>query len=220
MTEPSGASSDKPRRPVVVPAVALVAFTAVGITALLGGLSEAPDEPEPLGQGAVLDQGLYSTKFVESRVTVERAKTQFEEDKRFVELVFDVTNQGDKTFPVGLPAQKVEQAFALDGFAASLLNINPAFDKAAGPFAFAQAKGNESRQLQPGVTSQVIVRYRLKDDEQPPDRITMDVASFEEERQFGSNDLAWKMVAKEMGDKWIPEIKARVTLTVKKGDAA
>ncbi|MEQ4714809.1 hypothetical protein [Nonomuraea sp. B19D2] len=220
MTEPSGASSDKPRRPVVVPAVALVAFTAVGITALLGGLSEAPDEPEPLGQGAVLDQGLYSTKFVESRVTVERAKTQFEEDKRFVELVFDVTNQGDKTFSVGLPAQKLEQAFSLDSFAASLLNITPAFDKDAGPFAFAQAKGNESRQLQPGVTSQVIVRYRLKDDEQPPDRITMDVASFEEEPQFGSNDLAWRMVAKEVGDKWLPEIKARVTLTVKKGDAA
>ncbi|MFC7590337.1 hypothetical protein ACFQYP_46555 [Nonomuraea antimicrobica] len=71
MTEPTGGSTDRPRRPVVVPAIALVAATALGITALLGGLSEATEEPDPLGQGAVLDQGLYSTKFVESRVKVE-----------------------------------------------------------------------------------------------------------------------------------------------------
>ncbi|MFB9626917.1 hypothetical protein [Nonomuraea helvata] len=220
MTEPSGASSDKPRRPVVVPAIALVAFTAVGITALLGGLSEAADEPEPLGQGAVLDQGLYSTRFVESRVAVERAKTQFDEDKRFVELVFDVTNQGDETFSVGLPADKIEQAFTSNAFAASLLNISPAFDKEAGPFAYALAKGGQTRQLQPGMASQVIVRYELKDNERPPDRISMDVASFELEPEFGSNIPVWKMVAEEVGDKWIPEVKARVTLTVKKGDTA
>lgn len=220
MTEPSGASSNKPRRPVVVPAFALVAFTAVGITAMLGGLREAPDEPDPLGQGAVLDQGLYSTKFVESRVTVERATSVVDEDKRFVELVFDVTNKGDETAQVGLPAQKIEQAFAMTSFASSLVKITPAFDKEAGPFTFARAKGGETRQLQPDMASQVIVRFRLKPGEQPPAKISLDVASFE--LQAGANDNVprWQMVAQEVGDKWIPEIKARVTLNVKKGDAA
>ncbi|WP_433437080.1 hypothetical protein [Nonomuraea sp. CA-141351] len=205
-----------------MPAVALVAFTAVGITALLGGLREAPDEPEPLGQGAVLDQGLYSTKFVESHVTVERAKTQFDEDKRFVELVFDVTNEGDETVPVGLPGQNPAQAVGSNFFATSLLKITPAFDKDAGPFVFAQGKGGgESRQLHPGMTSRVIVRYRLKDNEQPPEKMSMDVAAFEYEGGFNDPTPRWQIVPKDPGDKpLVPEVKARVTLTVKKGDAA
>lgn len=221
MTEPSGASSDKPRRPVVVPALALMAFTAIGITALLGGLSEAAEEPEALGAGAVLDQGLYATKFVESRVTVQKAESQWDEDKRFVELVFEVTNKGDRTYQVGLPPAKLEQAFTSDSFAGSLVKITPTFPKDAGPFTFAQAKGGETGQLHPGVTSQVILRYRLKDNEQPPEKITMDVASFEYEPGFNSNVPRWQMVSNENLDtmKFYPEIKARVTLAVKKGDA-
>ncbi|MFI7222824.1 hypothetical protein ACIBO5_06330 [Nonomuraea angiospora] len=221
MTEPSGASSDKPRRPVVVPAIALVAFTAVGITALLGGLSEAPEEPEALGPGSVLDQGLYATKFVESRVTVERAESQFDEDKRFVELVFEVTNKGDQTYQVGLPPMKLEQAYMSDSFAGSLVKIAPAFPKEAGPFTFAQARGGETRQLHPGVTSQVILRYRLKDNEQPPEKVTVDVASFEYKPGFNSNTPRWQMVTKEnlKTMKFDPKIKARVSLAVKKGDA-
>lgn len=220
MTEPTGGSTDKPRRPVVVPAVALVTITAVGITALLGGLSEATEAPDPLSQGAVLDQGLYSTKFVESRVTVERAENDYEEDKRFVELVFDVTNQGDETYPVGSPPQKLEQAYLSNSFAGSLVKITPAFDKEAGPFSFAVSKGGETRQLFPGMTSQVIVRYALKKNEQPPEKITFDVASFEHRTDFNSTDPIWSMVATESGDKFFPEIKARVTLPVKKGDSA
>ncbi|MEV4016716.1 hypothetical protein AB0J35_40080 [Nonomuraea angiospora] len=204
----------------MVPAVALVAFTAIGITALLGGLSEAAEEPDALGPGAVLDQGLYATKFVESRVTVEKAESQWDEDKRFVELVFEVTNKGDKTYQVGLPAAKPEQAYLSDSFAASLVKITPAFPKESGPFTFAQAKGGETRQLHPGVTSKVILRYRLKDNEQPPEKITMDVASFEYEPGFNSNTPRWQMVTKEnlKTMKFDPEIKARVSLAVKKGD--
>lgn len=221
MTEPSGASSEKPRRPVVVPAVALMAFTAIGITALLGGLSEAPEEPEALGPGSVLDQGLYSTKFVESRMAVEKAKGTWDKDKRFVELVFEVTNKGDETYQVGLPPVKLEQAFTSNSFAGSLVKITPAFPKDSGPLTFAQAKGGETGQLQPGVTSQVIVRYRLNDTEQPPEKITMDVASFEFEPEWNTNVPRWRMIAEENLEnyKFYPEIKARVTLAVKKGDA-
>ncbi|MFC5822618.1 hypothetical protein ACFPZ3_02005 [Nonomuraea insulae] len=195
-------------------------ITAVGITALLGGLNEATEAPDPLSQGAVLDQGLYSTKFVESRVKVERAENDYSEDKRFVELVFDVTNQGDETYSVGSPPEKLEQAYLANSFAGSLVKITPAFDKEAGPFSFAVSKGGETRQLFPGVTSQVIVRYQLKENEQPPEKITFDVASFEYRTDFNSTDPIWSMVATESGDKFFPEIKARVTLPVKKGDSA
>ncbi|MEO3799353.1 hypothetical protein [Nonomuraea sp. B1E8] len=220
MTEPSGGSSDRPRRPVVVPAIALTAFTAVGITALLGGLREAPEEPEALGPGAVIDQGQFTTKVVESRVTVERAQNRFEEDKRFVDVVFDVKNNGDETVPVGVPPQKIESAFTLASFAGSLVKIDPVFPKDAGPYVFARSKGDETRQLHPGITSQVVLRYRLKDTEQPPQKISLDVAAFEWEPDFNNVTPRWKMVATEVGDKWLPDIKARVTLSVKEGDAA
>ncbi|MCK2214947.1 hypothetical protein MF672_014295 [Actinomadura sp. ATCC 31491] len=215
MTEPSGGSNDRPRRPVVVPAIALVALTAVGVTALLGGLDEAPETPEPLSQGAVLDQGMYSTKFVESRVRVEKAKSIVDEDKRFVELVFDVTNKSDETAMVGLPAEKIEQAVSRFGFAASLVKISPAFDKESGPFVFGLVKGDETQQLQPDVPTQVIVRYRLKEGQRPPDKMTLDVASFEEGTSFLNATPTWEMVSKPVGDKFYPEIKARVTLPVK-----
>jgi hypothetical protein len=215
MTEPSGGSSDKPRRPVVVPAIGLVALTGIGITALLGGLNEVPDDPDLLGQGAVLDQGRYETKFVESRVTVQKAQSIIDEDKRFVELIFDVTNKGDETTPLGLPPETPEKGFALQTFAGSLLKITPAFPKESGPFVFVQTKDGESRQLHPGVKSQVIVRYRLQENEQPPDKITIDVGEFEEDENLGGVPK-WQMVTDEKGDKFIPEIKARVTLPVKK----
>ncbi|MEV5496761.1 hypothetical protein AB0M50_15335 [Nonomuraea fuscirosea] len=216
MTEPSGGSTDKPRRPVVVPAIALTAFTVVGITALLGGLSEAPDEPEPLSQGAVLDQGRYSTKFVGSRVTVEKGQFDWEEDKRFVELVFDVVNLGDDTSGIGMPPEKPESAVTSGDFAGSLIKISPAFPKDAGPFTFVRVKGGESRQLHPGVQSEVILRYRLKENEQPPEKITLDVGSFE----YSADPVAalpyWSLASKEVGDRQMPEIKARVVLPVKK----
>ncbi|MFC4118436.1 hypothetical protein [Nonomuraea zeae] len=219
MTEPSGGSENKPRRPVAVPAVALTAFTAIGITALLGGLGEAADAPDALGPGAVLDQALFDTKFVESRVTTEKAETQFDEDKRFVELVFDVTNKGDETASVGLPPAKPNQV-SFPSFGGSLVKITPAFPEDAGPFAYALSKGGETRQLHPGVTSRVIVRYRLKDNEQPPEKMVLDVASFEFRSDFNNVTPEWSMVSKEEKDKLVPEIKARVTLPVKKGGAA
>ncbi|MEU5867185.1 hypothetical protein ABZ815_38845 [Nonomuraea sp. NPDC047529] len=221
MTEPSG--DTRPRRPVAVPIVALVAVTAVGITALLGGLNEAADKgPDLLAQGATLDQGRYSTRFVESRVKVEKAETQFDEDKRFVELVFEVTNKGDETSSVGLPPDpaKPEQAWLGESFADSLVAISPKFPKESGPFVYAVNKGDETRQLHPGVTSQVLVRYRLGATERPPDKVTVDVATFEYVPGFEDQRLRWQMIAEEKDDKFFPEVKARVTMPVKAGEGA
>lgn len=219
MTEPSGDSS-KPRRPVAVPIAALVAVTAIGIIALLGGLNEAPDKgPDALGQGAVLDQGRYTTRFVESRVKVEKAQSVIDEDKRFLELVFEVTNKGDETSRVGLPPDpdKPEQAWLGDAFADSLITITPKFPKDAGPFVYALTKGDETRQLHPDVKSQVIVRYKLGETQRPPDKVSLDVATFEYTPGFEDQTVRWRMVAKEKDDKFFPEIKARVTLPVKEG---
>ncbi|MEU8251290.1 hypothetical protein [Nonomuraea sp. NPDC048916] len=220
MTEPSG-GRDKPRRPVAVPALALVAVTVIGVTALLGGLDEAPDPPpQQLGPGSVLDQGRYSTRFVESRVRVEKAESRFAEHKRFVELVFDVTNLGDETTPVGLPPAKPEHSGLGVSFADSLVKITPEFSEDAGPFVFALSKDDETRQLHPGVTTKVIVRYRLEDTEQPPEKMTLDVAAFRYAAGFQDPTERWGMITKPVGGRSVPEVKARVTLPVREGAGA
>lgn len=219
MTEPSGGSSGRPRRPVAVPVIALVTLTVVGVTALLGGLDETPGTPEPLGPGAVLDQGRYTTRFLEARVATVASELSFGEDKRFVEMLFEVTNKGDETAQVGSPPAKPESASA-DSFAASLVRISPAFPEGAGPFTFALADGGETRQLHPGVPAKVVVRYELKDGMEPPERMTVDVGTFEYASGFNDPTLSWRLVTDEQGEKRLPEVKARVTLPVKGGEGA
>ncbi|MEV0383342.1 hypothetical protein [Nonomuraea sp. NPDC050643] len=221
MTEPSGESTDKPRRPVVVPATGLVMLTAVGITALLGGLTEVPEVPDPAAKDVVIDQGQFSTKFVGARVTVEKSESTFLEDKRFVEMVFDVTNLGDETASVGIPPSQWDKAYLGTSFAGSLVRISPAFSKDAGPFAFGLAKGGgETGQLHPGVKTQVVVRYKMKETEQPPKEVVLDVASFEYEPGFLNDIPSWRMVTDQKGEKFFPEIMNRVTMPVERGDGA
>ncbi|MDR8407226.1 hypothetical protein MTP10_00545 [Nonomuraea sp. 3-1Str] len=218
MTEPSGGSG-RPRRPVVVPAVALVLVTALGVTALAGGLSEAPDAPPQLGKGAVLDQGRFATRFVESRVRLEKAQTQFDQDKRFVELVFEVTNRGDDTASVGVPPSQENAGYG-DSFGSSLVKISPPFPADSGPFAFALAKGGETGQLHPGIKTTVIVRYQLKEGRKPPEKVTLDVGSYEYVAGFNDPSERWTMITQDEGDKLVPEVKAQVTLPVQEDATA
>ncbi|MFI6501995.1 hypothetical protein [Nonomuraea typhae] len=215
MTEATGASST-PKRPVVVPAIGLVLLTVLGITALLGGMNEVPDPAPPqLAKGAILDQGQYATQFVDAVITTQKAENEFGEDKRFLDLIFKVTNQGTETSPVGMPPQKPESAFTGTTFASSLVKITPTIKQEFGPMAFALAKGVDSRQLHPGVPTVVTVRFRLGDTDQPPDKVVLDVAGFEYEPGFNDTNYSWKIVSEEtQEDTFLPEIKAQVTLPV------
>jgi hypothetical protein len=137
-----------------------------------------------------------------------------------VELVFEVTNRGDDTAGVGMPPSDPGRAFLSDTFAGSLVKITPEFPEDAGPFVFVQAKGGETRQLHPGVKRTVVVRYRLKEGDKPPEKVTLDVAEFAYEPGFNDPGLRWQMVTSEEDDKLVPEIKARVTLPVEGGAPA
>lgn len=216
MTEPSGARR-QPRRPVVVPVASLLTVTAVGITALLGGLEEV-DIVEPLGQGAVYDQGLYTTKFVEAKVSVEKGEFSWEEDKRFVEMIFEVTNESDETKLVGFPPSR--PSIVGDAFAGSLLKITPPIKEGKGPFAFALAKDGQTSQLHPGMTSKVVIRFRLDPGEQPPKKMVLDVGAFEEEPGFQDPTIHWQPVTEKVDNKFRPKVKARVTLPVKPEEPA
>ncbi|HUR04500.1 MAG TPA: hypothetical protein VM347_18290 [Nonomuraea sp.] len=220
MTEPSGGRS-KPRRPVVVPAVALVAATALGITALLGGLAEVPDPAPPqYGEGAVLDQGQFSTQFVTAKVTTQKATAAWETDKRFVELVFKVTNQGKATAMVGLPPDKPERAISMTSFAGSLVKVTPQVQVKGVPSVYSLSKNAKSGQLQPGVPTTVILRYDLDKAATPPKKVTLDVGGFVYEQGFNDPSFHWSMDSEQDDNVQSPVVKAQVTLPVHDAEAA
>jgi hypothetical protein len=207
MTAPSG-EPDRPKRPVAVPAIGLVLVAAAGVTALLGGLNEVPDSPPQLAKGAVLDQGQFKTRFVDAVVSAEA-------DRRFLEVTFDVTNQGERTAAVGVPPQRPESAFSMATFAGSLLKVTPGFAPESGPSVFALSAGVESRQLHPGVATTVVLRYRLEPEAKVPDKLVFDVGGFEYARGFQDPNLNWRMVSTEEAENtFVPDVKARVTMPV------
>ncbi|MEU7861101.1 hypothetical protein [Nonomuraea sp. NPDC049141] len=220
MTEPSGGSK-KPKRPVVVPAVALVAVTALGITALLGGFAEVPDPAPPqYGEGAVLDQGQFSTQFVTAKVTTQKATADWDIDKRFVELVFKVTNQGKATAMVGLPPDKPERAASLTSFAGSLIKVTPQVQVKGVPSVYSLSKNAKSGQLQPGVPTTVILRYDLDKGATPPKKVTLDVGGFVYEGGFNDPSFHWTMESETDDDVLLPVVQAQVTLPVHDAEAA
>ncbi|MGP4101869.1 hypothetical protein [Nonomuraea sp. KM90] len=216
MTEPSGGSTDKPRRPVVVPAVALVAVTAIGITALLGGLEERPDPAPPqLKPGQVLDQGQFDTQVIESKITLQPAENEFAEDKRYLDVVFKVTNKTDETIHVGgLPRDK-SGGFS---FGSTLLRMNPEIKSKWGGQLFVLSKGVESSQLHPGIAATVVARYELPGTTPPPKQVSYDIGKFELLRNGLTDTSAWFLESEPtdvLEDKEGDKVVAKITLPVR-----
>ncbi|WP_327585875.1 hypothetical protein OHA25_01740 [Nonomuraea sp. NBC_00507] len=214
MTEPSGGSTDKPRRPVVVPALALVAFTAVGITALLGGLNERPDPPpKALNPGQTLDQGQFDTQVVESKVIVEKAENQFAEDKRYLDVVFKVTNKTDQTVSVGAVPHDKSRGFF---FGSTLLKMTPQIKTEFGPDLFVLSKGVTSRQLHPGIQSTVVARYELDAATQPPKQVSYDMGAMEHHENPLTGVSNWFLVSEPelLTNKLENKVVAKITLSV------
>ncbi|MER6951754.1 hypothetical protein ABT294_47835 [Nonomuraea sp. NPDC000554] len=213
MTEPSGDS--KPKRPVVVPAVALVAVTAIGITALLGGLEERPDPAPPqLAVGKTLDQGQFETEFVESKVTLVKAENAYSKDKRYLDVVFKVTNKTDETVRVGSPPDAQNGG---SGFGSSLLKMTPQIKTPYGPDLYAVSKDVQSSQLQPDVPTTVVARYEMAGSAQPPSKVTLDVGTFENLENPLTGNTFWTLTTEEgyLDKAETKEVAATVTLPVK-----
>jgi hypothetical protein len=159
-----------------VPLAVLVVVTGLGVVTAFGGLSDAPDKPpKQLGPGGSLDQEQFLTKFVESRSIVEPGMFGAP-GKRSVEIEMEVTNKGDATTRVGLPNEKGSDS---PFFAGSLLKLTPEIKSEYGPAASASAEGVESKQLQPGMATRVVIKYELPDGQRAPEQVRMDVGTFE-----------------------------------------
>jgi hypothetical protein len=221
MTEPSGGSSTKPRRPVVVPIVGLVAITAIGITALLGGLNERPDPAPPqLKAGQVLDQGQFDTVFVESKLTLQPKQNEFAKDRRYVDVVFKVTNKTDRTVNVGsLPnAKSKSKGYS---FGSTLLKMSPEIKSEYGGEVFVLSKGVQSNQLPPGLTSTVIARYELEGTAEPPKQVSYDVGALELLTNALDDHSEWYLKSDQdpLDDSLQDDVVATITLPVKAQEA-
>lgn len=163
------------RRPVLVPVVALLSVSGLGVTAGTGGLNDRPDSPPKQYQpGATIDQKLLKTQFV-------KAVDIAEGDRHAVELVLKVTNEGDRTESLGAVATgaKVSRYGRLG---TTILKITPPLGP---PDTYPQigvvSHGVRSYQLHPGITHTVVIRYDLPPGATPPDKVTVDVGGFVEE---------------------------------------
>src|SRR5262249_50211317 len=125
MTSPPGGGSRR-KRPVLVPVLAVLLATGMGTTAVLGGLNEAPDPPPPmLGPGDTLDQGQFVTKIIGAKFHVLRGETEYDEDKRLLDLDFGVTNEGDSTIGLDSPVMPGEKRTP-SSFPGTILKTVPA----------------------------------------------------------------------------------------------
>ncbi|MEV4097237.1 hypothetical protein [Streptosporangium saharense] len=209
MTSPSGGENRR-RRPVAVPIAALVAATGLGVTAALGGLAEAPQEPpKQLGPGATVDQGEFTTTFVESR-TAFQPDTYGGAGKHFVEIVLKVTNKGDKTVQVGSPWYGKERGLL---FGAGLLKVTPEIKTPYGPLSSVATQGVPSQQLHPDVPSTVVIKYQLTEGQRAPQQVKLDVGTFEFNEGF-SHELGWVLVSEDPSGP--PTVAAQVTLPVRR----
>ncbi|GAA5085496.1 hypothetical protein [Thermocatellispora tengchongensis] len=205
---------------MLIPVIAVLLASGLGITALLGGLDQVPDPPpEQLGEGAILDQGQFRTQFVAARYVFTPAANEFAEDQRHLELEFKVTNLGDRTTYVGSPQQPGKETTSSVLFAGSILRTTPPIRTEAGGVG-AVLTGDELRstQLHPGVATPVVVRYELDEATEVPDRIVLDMGTFELMGRFPSKVEDWSLATKRVNGKDVAEVAARVTLPVQQGE--
>ncbi|RBQ21932.1 hypothetical protein DP939_04475 [Spongiactinospora rosea] len=207
---------------MLVPVIAVLLATGMGATAVLGGLDRVPDPPPAaLGPGDTLDQGQFATRFLGTKFVAVPPANRFSEEKRFIDLMFKVTNLGAKTVPVGSPSPPGRRSSFFSFFGGSVLRTEPEIKSGSGGTGLVLTRGGvESRQLHPGVPATVVVRYELDEDARVPGTLVLHMGSFEMQERFPSKVAEWSSVMEEAGDKrYAPVVVAKVTLPVQRGEA-
>ena len=213
-SSPNGA---RRRRPVLVPGASALAVVGIGVTAAFGGFNEAPEKPPAtVSPGDTIDQGQFRTEFIKAIDTTEQG--DFGSTKRYLELVLKVTNAGKETASVGIVRRPGDPISPVTGFAGSLLRTRPEIKTEYGPQVSVLSRGIESKQLHPGITTTVVVKYELDPAAAAPAQISLDLGSFVYE-EIGLRDQThyWQLVGEWDGDgPFEPEVTSRITLPVRK----
>ena len=163
----------------------------------------------------MIDQGEFRTQFIKAIDTTE--KNDFGGTTRFLELVLKVTNMGDSTTRVGVvPTPGAKTSQLVTSFAPSLLRTRPEIKTKYGPQASVLSYGIESQQLQPRITTTVVVKYELEPTATPPAEISLDVGSFFY-GELGLRDQTsyWQLNGDDDDGTFVPEVAVQVSLPVR-----
>ena len=214
-SSPNGA---RRRRPVLVPVASALAAVGIGVTGASGGFAEAPEKPSPtVSPGDTIDQGQFQTQFIKAIDTTE--KGDFGTTKRYLELVLKVTNMGTKTASVGIVPKPGDRIAFRSDFGVSLLRTRPEIKSKYGPQISVLSYGIESRQLHPGITTTVVVKYELEPTTTTPAEISLDLGSYVYDKMGLHNQShSWQLVGDFENDDgpFVAEVATQITLPVRK----
>jgi hypothetical protein len=205
------------RRAVLVPVASAVAAAGIGATALFGGFAQAADEPPPkVSPGTVIDQGQFQTEFVKAAESTQQGT--FGDLKHYLWITLRVTNLGDETTLIGSlpePGDKIREIPS--SFAGSILRVRPEIKTKYGPEMYGADFGVNTRLLQPGVRTTVLVKYELEPTAKAPESVTVDVGRLVFE-PVGLLDQThyWHIVGQDDGDTFVPTVAAEVTIPVQR----
>lgn len=172
---------------VLLPILAVLVAGVLAAGAFLGGFRQAPpSEPESLGRGAEVDQGRMRTKFLDAVVRAGGHDGIGISDKRYLEIVLDVTNQSDRTI----------SAYTMDTALPTVLADGKAIkpkdpSRGLGPRYVVSTPGHAYSQLHPGVPAKVIIVFELGENEPAPKTVRIAAATYEWRETFFSQTHEW-----------------------------
>ncbi|GGK94893.1 hypothetical protein Sme01_57610 [Sphaerisporangium melleum] len=175
------------RRPVLIPVLAVLAATTVGVSAAFGGMADAPEEPpELLAKGAEFDQGEMRTVFEDAVVRPGGKYEMGVSDKRYLQLILKVTNQADHT----ILAQAMDGA--LPTVRTDTGTLQPPATPGDGPYIRSISQNRPYAQLHPGVPTTVVVSFELPPGAPTPKKVSIDLATFEWYESFFTQERFWQ----------------------------
>jgi hypothetical protein len=214
------------RRPVLVPAVLLLAAGALGITAALGGLEAAPPERPPLlGAGDEVDQDLFRTKIDNAVVHSMGSDTDPQSPPRQVVLDLDleVYNNAFSSVPLGYLQNSLLLVSSAQGEKLMVANPQAVLGIGGDKWLYDMAvpgEGVPSRLLPPKTTSKVLLRIRRREpdgnaqrSDEYPDRVDLDIGLYENHKDSLTGRHTAELVK---GDDGKPLVVAQVSVPVRK----
>ncbi|MFC4590665.1 hypothetical protein [Sphaerisporangium corydalis] len=215
MTSPVHRGSRR-RRPILVPAIVLLAAAGIGAVAALGGLKRAPVEGPPwLRAGQEIDQDVFRTRIDGALVHYLPADDPAVPSATVMDLDLRVYNDAKVSVPLSYLEKSLLRVASADGKTLMAPDAKGWLYDSTVP-----GEGAASRLLPPKRTSAVVIRFREVDSLDGesgggrfPDVLAVDLARYENHQDSLTGRRAARLVP---GDDDRPSVAAHVTVPVRK----
>jgi hypothetical protein len=207
---------------VLVPVAVLCAASGLAVAAALGGLNQMPDDPPPsTTPGEQVDQDLFKTTIVD--VVAHKIHDPYTE-KTVLDLNLKVYNNATTSVPTYYLEQSILKIAPPAG--PPLVAPRPTATASSSPApsasaptwdrdTFIPASGVNSRELPPGLTSNVVMRFDVPKGLAVPERLTIDMGIYELHEDWFTKRHRPELVT---DDNLVDIVTAKVTLPVKRED--